>query len=72
MSLASNKHNATIPPILRAIFSEHPEEVLKDIHDGFVTLFGMLHDEYQNELDRVAKDLPLDVDKQCDSLNNKA
>jgi hypothetical protein len=60
MPPTSSGRNSDITPILRTVFPELPEEVLKEIHEGFVTLFGMLHDEYQKEHTHAANALPLD------------
>ncbi len=72
MPSASHERNSDIAPILQIVFPELPEETLKEIHEGFVTLFGMLHDEYQKERDQALNMPPLDANEGCDSLNRKA
>jgi uncharacterized heparinase superfamily protein len=38
-----------VAPILRIIFPELPDSQLQEMHDGFVVLFGMLHEERMRE-----------------------
>lgn len=48
----SPKDEKTFPevaPILEAVFPELPRETLRQMHEGFVVLFGELHDEYLRE-----------------------
>ncbi|WP_342619785.1 hypothetical protein [Rhodoferax sp. GW822-FHT02A01] len=64
----SGEQSTDIPQILRVIFPELSREVLSDIFEGFIDLFGVLHDEYLKEHRQVTSAKSLDGIHDCDSL----
>lgn len=67
----NSKGQKDIVPILRTVFSDLPEPVLREMHQGFVALFGLLHDTHVKERESVTMTAPLDADDGRASLNRK-